>query len=107
MIDKIEFILDFHIFDILDLDLLLGYPLEELLDASHGSLDGKLWEAVFAIATSYPENPMAKPLPKLNPFKSMMHESSFASSEPVLFKVAFPALKEYDSGETLHLCEDE
>ncbi|CAO2150364.1 unnamed protein product [Urochloa humidicola] len=107
MIDKIKFILDFHIFDILDLDLLLGYPLEELLDASHGSLDGKLWEAVFAIATSYPENPMAKPVPKLNPFESMMHESSFASSEPVLFKVAFPALKEYDSGETLHLCEDE
>jgi hypothetical protein len=38
-IDKIEVNLDFHIFDILDSDLLLGYLLEKLLEASQGSLD--------------------------------------------------------------------
>jgi hypothetical protein len=30
MIDKMEINLDFHIFDILDIDFLLGYLLEEL-----------------------------------------------------------------------------
>jgi len=38
IIDKIEVNLDFHIFDILDFDLLLGFPLEKLL-GSQGSLD--------------------------------------------------------------------
>src|SRR6185369_15801311 len=38
IIDKIEVNLDFHIFDILDFDLLLGSPLEKIL-ASQGSLD--------------------------------------------------------------------
>ena len=40
-IDKIEVHLDFYIYNILDFDLLLGYPLEKLL-ASHGSLDQML-----------------------------------------------------------------
>ena len=37
-IDKFEMHLDFYIYDILNFDLLLGFPLEKLL-ASHGSLD--------------------------------------------------------------------
>ena len=41
IIDKIEVRLDFHIYDIIDFDLLLGLPLKKLL-ASHGSLDEKL-----------------------------------------------------------------
>jgi hypothetical protein len=52
MIDKIEINLDFHIFDILDLDLLLGYPLEKLFGTSIGSLDRKLREVVFATTIS-------------------------------------------------------
>ncbi|CAO2045309.1 unnamed protein product [Urochloa humidicola] len=108
MIDKIEFILDFCIFNILDLDLLLGYPLEKLLDASHGSLDGKLREAVFAIATSYPEDPMVKLLAKQNPLEKVMYVSPFISFELVLFEVAeFAALNKHDSEDTLHRCEDE
>ncbi|RLN24465.1 hypothetical protein C2845_PM07G10630 [Panicum miliaceum] len=51
-IDKIEVNLDFHIFDILDLDLLLGYPLEKLLDTPQGSLDEKLRESVSTITAS-------------------------------------------------------
>ena len=34
---KIKVNLDFNIFDILDIDLLLGYPLEKLLDLSQGA----------------------------------------------------------------------
>jgi hypothetical protein len=48
LVDKIKVNLDFHIFDVLDLDLLLGSPIEKLLDASRGSLDEKLREAASA-----------------------------------------------------------
>jgi hypothetical protein len=34
LVDKIKVNLDFHIFDVLDLDLLLGSPIKKLLDAS-------------------------------------------------------------------------
>ena len=57
-LDKIEVSLDFHIFDILDLDLLLGHPLAKLLDLYQGSLVEKLREA--ASATSYRENHSVK-----------------------------------------------
>ena len=40
-VDKIKVHLDFYIYDILNFDLLLGYPLEKLL-ASHGCLDEML-----------------------------------------------------------------
>ena len=47
IIDKIEVLLDFHIYAILEFDILIGYPLENLIQEkpSHGSLDenvGKL-----------------------------------------------------------------
>ena len=47
--------LDFHIYDIVDFDLLLGLQLEKLL-ASHGSLDEKLRETGSASATTCSEN---------------------------------------------------
>ncbi|CAN6371626.1 unnamed protein product [Urochloa humidicola] len=107
MVDKIETSLNFHIFDVLDLDLLLGYPLEKFLDRSHGSLDGNLREAASTTVVTCSYDPMARPLPKLNPLEKMTHESPFMSSEPNLFQVAeFPALEQYGSEETLHLCED-
>jgi hypothetical protein len=34
LVDKIKLNIDFHIFDVLDLDLLLGSPVDKLLDAS-------------------------------------------------------------------------
>ena len=55
IIDKIEVRLDFHVYDIIDFDLLLGLPLEKLL-ASHGSLDEKLRETGSATATRHLEN---------------------------------------------------
>ena len=58
IIDKIEVRLDFHIYDILDFDLFLGYPLEKLL-ASQGSLDEKLRETGSATATPCLENLLA------------------------------------------------
>ena len=104
-LDKIEVHLDFHIFDVLDFDLLLGLPLEKLL-ASHGSLDEKLRETSSATATPHLENLLAKPLPEQNPLEEMMHTSPFIPSEPILLGV-LESSKEYNSKDSLHFCEDE
>ena len=104
-IDKIEVHLDFYIYNILDFDLLLGYPLEKLL-ASHGSLDEKLSETGSATTTSCSENLLAKPLPEQNPLEEMMHTSLFISFEPVLLENV-QSFEEYDLKDSLHFCEDE
>ena len=58
-IDKIEVCLDFHIYSIVDFDLLLGSPLENLLQekSSQGSLS---YESRETSPISYTENPMAE-----------------------------------------------
>jgi len=61
-IDKVEVCLDFHTFDILDFDLLLGYPLEKYF-TSQGSLDEMLRESASDTATSSSENLLAKSFP--------------------------------------------
>ena len=81
LVDKIKVNLDFHIFDVLDLDLLLGFPVEKLLDASRGSLDEELREAASATTISCSGHPMVEPLHKQDPLEKMMHISPFASSE--------------------------
>ena len=83
----------------------LAGSLEKLL-ASHGSLDEKLRETGSATATPHLENLLAKPLPKQNPLKEMMHTSPFISSEPVLLGV-LESSEEYDSEDILHFCEEE
>ena len=104
-IDKIEINLDFHIFDILDFDLLLGSPFEKLL-TSQGSLDKKLRKSASATVSCL-ENSMAKHFPEPNPLKEMMHESPFIPSESILSEAAkSTASEEHDSEVTLHFCED-
>jgi hypothetical protein len=66
LVDTVKVSLDFHIFDVLDLDLLLASPAEKLLDASRGSLDEKLREAPSAIIPLFSKSSMDKPLPKQN-----------------------------------------
>jgi hypothetical protein len=108
LVDKIKVNLDFHIFDVLDLHLLLGSPIQKIVDASRGSLDKKLREAISATTLLFSEISMVAPLPKQNPFDETMHVSLFASSEPVLAElVEFSTSQEYDSEDPLHLCEDE
>ena len=103
-IDQIKVHLDFHVYDILSFDLLLGYPLEKLL-GSHGSLDEKLRETGSATATPHLQNLLAKPLHKQNPLKETMHTSPFIPSEPVLLGV-LESSEEYDSEDSLHFCEE-
>jgi hypothetical protein len=108
IIDGIEASLDFHIFDVLDLDLLLGSLLKKFFDISLGSLDVKLKEVTSAIATPCLGHPMAKPLPQQNPLEKATHISLFTSPEFVLIEgVEFSTPHENDSKDHLHLCEDE
>jgi hypothetical protein len=108
IIDKIEVFLDFYICDIMDFDLLLGFPLDELLDKSQGILDHKLREYDFSTSITGPGPPLANPFPKQDPLEKMMYVSPFSSSEPVLIKILdFPTPHENDLGDSLNFCEGE
>jgi hypothetical protein len=58
-IDKTEVHLDFHIFAILDFDLLIGYPFEKLFQEklSHGSLNEKFRKNCFRHSYLSARNP--------------------------------------------------
>ena len=78
-IDKIEVNLDFHIFDILDFDLLIGYPLENFHHSPLGSLHEKL--GGMTSASTCLENSLAKPCPKHNPLEEMHEQISSSTIE--------------------------
>jgi hypothetical protein len=104
-LDKIVVHLGFHIFDVLDFNLPIDYPLEISLTSHQGSLAELLREIAFASTTSCSENHLAKLLPEQNLLEEMMHTSPFMSSEPVLLEVT-KSSEECNSGNTLHFCED-
>ena len=80
-IDKIEIKLDFHIYSIVDFELLIGYPLEMLLHekSSQGSLKHKSGETAFATLISCTEDPKVEHHLNHEPFKEMMLVSPFIS----------------------------
>jgi len=86
--DKTEVRLDFHIFAILEFDLLLGYPFEKLFQekSSHGSLNEKFGKTTSTTPIFRLEIPMAKRLPNHDPFEEVKFTSPFispkASSHP-------------------------
>ena len=61
-IDKIEVRLDFHVYPIIDFDLLIGSPFENFLQekSSQGSLGHDSGETTFTTPISCPENPMTE-----------------------------------------------
>ena len=67
IIDTIEVFIDFHIFAILEFDLLIGYPLDKRFQVkpSHGSLNEELGETVVATPIPYPKSPMVKQHPTM------------------------------------------
>ena len=73
-IDKIEVNLDFHIFDVLNFDLLIGFPPDNLHHSPIGNLHKQLGNSTFA--TPWVENPSAKPFPIQNPLEMMVQTSS-------------------------------
>ena len=73
-IDKIEVRLDFHVYPIVDFDLLIGSPLENLLQGKllQGCLSYESGETALTTPISHPESPMAKHHLNHNSFKEMM-----------------------------------
>ena len=81
IIDKIEVFIDFHIYAILEFDILIGYPLENLIQekSSHGGLDEKLGTTASATPITCPECPKAKQQPNHNLFEEVKLISPFVS----------------------------
>ena len=69
-IDGTEVHLDFHIYAILEFNLLIGYPLENLFQekSSHGSLSEEFGKTASA---THPENLMAEHYANHNPFEEV------------------------------------
>jgi hypothetical protein len=106
IIDGIKAILDFHIFDVLDLDLLLGSPVKTFLDISLGSLDHKLRKLASTTSIIGPGPLLVKPLPKQDPLEKMVHVSPFTLPESFLIEVVdFSTPNENDSEGSLHFYE--
>jgi hypothetical protein len=96
IINGIEASLDFCIFDVLNLDLLLGSPDHRLRESASTTY-------IIGIGPL-----LVKPLPKQDPLEKMMHVSLFTSPEPILIEVVdFSTPHENDSEDSLHLYEGE
>ena len=80
-IDKIEVCLDFHVYPIINFDLLIGSPLENFLreKSSQGSLGHDSGETTFTTPISCPENPMAEHHDDHDPFVETMLTLPFIS----------------------------
>jgi hypothetical protein len=108
IIDGIKAILDFHNFDVLDLDLLLGSPMKKFLDITLGSLDHKLRESASTTSIIDLGPLLVKPFPNQDPVEKLMHVSPLASPEPVLIEVVdFSSPQKNDSEDAIHFCEGE
>jgi hypothetical protein len=80
-IDKTKVHLDFHIYAILEFDLLIGHPHEKLFKEKpfHGRLDEKLGTTASATPIPCPKNPKAKQQPNHNMFEEAKFISPFVS----------------------------
>jgi hypothetical protein len=81
IINKIEVFIDFHVYAILEFDVLIGYPLEKLFQEkpSHGGLGEKLGTTASATPIPYPGSPKAKQQPNHNSFEEVKFVSPFIS----------------------------
>jgi hypothetical protein len=73
--------LDFHIYVILEFDIIIGHPLENLIQEkpSHGGLDKNVGKTIVAAHTSCLVSPMAKQYLTHDPFEEVKFVSPFIS----------------------------
>jgi hypothetical protein len=81
IINKTKVYQDFHIYAILEFDLLIGYPIEKLFQEKpfDGSLDEKLGKTTSATPIVCPKSPMAKHFPNLDLFEEVKFIFPFIS----------------------------
>ena len=102
--------LNFHVFDITDLNIMIGHPLEKLfLDPPKiGDLDVKLGRDTFTIPITRAKNSVVESLPYLDLPKEVMSVLTFDSPESSLEKDAKLFIEEEDDlGEIIDLPQEE
>ena len=88
-IDKIEVRLDFYVYPIIDFELPIGFPLENLLQekSAQGSLNHDSGETTFTTPICYQEIPMVEHHDDHNLFEEMMLASPLISSTLLLLLI--------------------
>ena len=96
--ENINVILDFHVFDVQDFDLMIGHPIEKLLmDApTQGKLDVRLGKETFSVQISRATNSMAEPSLESEPIMEVTGILLFDSPESHLEKDAEKFIEEED-----------
>jgi hypothetical protein len=105
-----EIILDFHVFDIQEFDILIGHPLEIFFaePPKIGDLDIKLGKESFSIQVTRAKNSVLEPLPYPNLPSEVMSVAPFDSPESSLEKdTKFFIEDKDDLGETIDLPKEE
>ena len=96
--EDIDVVLDFHIFDVRDFDLLIGHPIEKLLmDApTQGKIDVRLGKDTFSVQIARAANSMADPSLKYEPIEEVKGVFPVDSLESLLKKDAEKFIEEED-----------
>jgi len=96
--ENIDVILDFHVFDVQDFDLMIGHPIEKLLmDAlTQGKLDVRLGKENFSVQISRAANSLAEPSLDSEPIMEVTGILPFDSPESLLEKDAKKFIEEVD-----------
>ena len=88
--ENIDVILDFHVFDVQDFDLMIRHPIEKLLmDApTQGKVDVRLGKETFSVQISRAANSLAEPSLDSEPIMEVMGILPYDSPESHLEKDA-------------------
>lgn len=108
--ENVEIVLDFHIFDIPDFDVLIGHPLEKLFanPPETGELDINLGKDSFPIQVTRAKNSVAEPPPIYDLPAEVMSVGPIDTLESSLEKDAELFIEEEDElGETVDLPKEE
>ena len=105
--EDIDVILDFHVFDVRDLDLLIGHPIEKLLmDAlTLGKIDIRLGKETISVQITRATNSRAEPTLDSEPIEDIKGILPIDSPESLLEKDAEKFIEEEDdSAEHIDPC---
>ena len=96
--DNAVALLDFHVFEVYDFDILIGHPIEKFLkDAStKGELDIKLDGKKFSIPISRSRNTSSEISPEDEPIEEVRAIDPFESPETLLEQEAEKFIREED-----------
>lgn len=82
----------FHVFEIFNFDLLIGYPIEKLFFDVPRTwiLDIRLGKFVYSVPISWSKNSLMEPVPESEPIEKVLAISPHDSSESLLLKPIHP-----------------